>query len=251
VSVAGRVVLFPENVGYAGTRLDVWEVSALTGQRRRAVSTSAIDATGAFGPLRVRHGTTYEFAVTREDGSVHHFYQQPFTRDDHFVRLNTGRPGAGLEAYTKSDPRHVNLTVVRAREMWGDQPVSDRLLVDRLGDGVPPLNVLTPGVAPRSSPGGVGGNTGEVNALFLTDVGARTATGYADSDQQTDLAKNQLFPFDNLTFLSAADVYVPASPTATGTVRLTMVPRSGRTAVVNVPNWPSTGHRLSVTFPDH
>jgi hypothetical protein len=251
VSVAGRVVLFPENAGYAGTRLDVWEVSATTGQRRRAVATYAIDESGAFGPLRVHGARTYEFAVTREDGSVHHFYQQRFPRDDHFVRLNTGRPGAGLEAYTKHDPRHVNLTIVRAREMWGDQPRSDRLLVDRLHDGVPPLNVLTPAVAPRSSPGGGVGNTGEVNALFLTDVGPRTATGYADSDQLTDLAKNQLFPFDNLTFLSAADVYVPASPGATGTVRLTMLPRGGRPAVVNLPNWPSDDHRVSVTLTDY
>jgi pimeloyl-ACP methyl ester carboxylesterase len=251
VSVAGRVVLFPENVGYAGTRLDVWEVDARTGHRRALRASYAIDETGAFGPLRVRHGRTYEFAVTREDGSVHHFYQQRFARDDHFLRLNTGRPGAGLEAYTKSDPRHVNLTIVRARELWGDQPVRDRLLVDRRHDGVAPLNVLTPQVAPRSSPGGVNGNTGEVNALFLTDVGARTATGYAASDQLTDLAKNQLFPFDNLTFLSAADVFVPASPTAAGTVGLTMLPRGGHAETVNVPDWPSTGHRVSVTFSDH
>lgn len=250
VEVAGRVVLFPQNVGYAGARLDVWEVDAASGQRRRPVASYPIDETGEFGPLRVHGRKTYEFAVTREDGSVHHFYQQRFTRDDYFLRLNTGRPGAGLEAFTKHDPRHVNLTFVRGREMWGDQPESDVLTVDRPRDGTPPLNVLTPGVAPRSSPGGVGGNTGEVNALFLTDVGARTATGYADSDQRTDLGKNQLFPFDNLTFLAAADVFVPAD--AEGTVRLAMVPRGGHTAeVVNVPAWPSTDHRITVAFKDH
>lgn len=252
VEVAGRVVLFPENVGYAGTRLDVWQVDAATGQRKgkRPAATYAIDETGAFGPLRV-HGA-YEFAVTREDGSVHHFYQERFVRDDYFLRLNTGRPGAGLEAFTKHDPHHVNLTIVRAREMWGDQPDSDKLFVDRRHDGTAPLNVLTPGVAPRTSPGGANGNTGEVNALFLTDVGARTATGYEDSDQRTDLAKNQLFPFDNLTFLAAADVYVPATPSARATVRLAMYARGGHTAdVVNVPAWPSTSHRVSVTFPDY
>jgi pimeloyl-ACP methyl ester carboxylesterase len=252
VEVAGRVVLFPQNVGYAGTTLDVWQVDAKTGQRQRQVASFPVDATGEFGPLRVNGARTYEFAVTREDGSVHHFYQQRFTRDDYFVRLNTGRPGVGLEAFTKQDPRHVNLTFVRGREMWGDQPVSDVLTVDRPRDDAPPLNVLTPGVAPRSSPGGVGGATGEVNALFLTDVGARTATGYADPDQSTDLGKNQLFPFDNLTFLSAADVYVPADPAATATVRVAMTHRGGRaTEVVNVPGWPSDEHRITVAFKDY
>lgn len=254
VEVAGRAVLFPANVGYAGATLDVWEVDAATGQRSRPrpKASYVIDQTGAFGPLRVHGHKTYEFAVTREDGSVHHFYQQPFVRDDYFLRLNTGRPGTGLEAFVKHDDRHVNLTFIRGREMWGDQPDSDRLTVDLLGDGAAALNVLTPGVAPRTGPGGPNGNTGEVNALFLTDVGARTATGYAAPDQRTDLGKGQLFPFDNLTFLAAADVYVPAEASAAGTVRLTMLPRGGgRAEVVNVPNWPSTGHRISITFRDY
>jgi hypothetical protein len=252
--VAGRVVLFPANVGYAGTTLDVWEINAATGQRRasRPLASFAIDQTGAFGPLRVHGHKTYEFAVTREDGSVHHFYQQRFIRDDYFLRLNTGRPGAGLETLLKHDDRHVNLAFVRGREMWGDQPDSDTLTVNLLGDGAPALNVLTPGVAPRTGPGGPTGNTGEVNALFLTDVGARTATGYADPDQRTDLGKGQLFPFDTLTFLAAADVYVPAGSPAAGTVRLIMRSRGGGTPeIVNVPNWPSTDHRISVTFRDY
>jgi hypothetical protein len=244
IRVSGRVVLFPANVGYAGTTLDVWELTA-TGHRRKHLTGAGIDATGTFGPVRVRRHTAYEFAVTREDGSVHHFYQPPFTRDDHFLRLNTGRPGQGLELFTKHDPRHVNLTVVRGREMWGDQPDSDVLTVDG-------LNVLTPAVAPRTSPGGPNGNTGEVNALFLTDVGDRTATGYADSDQRTDLGKGQLFPFDNLTFLSAADVFVPARPRGKGTVVLVMDPRGGGSPdLVATPDWPSSDHRITVTFPDY
>jgi pimeloyl-ACP methyl ester carboxylesterase len=254
VEVAGRAVLFPQNVGYAGTTLDVWEVDPATGQRSksRPEASYAIDQTGAFGPLRVHGQKTYEFVLTREDGSVHHFYQQPFASDDHFLRLNTGRPGAGLEAFTKHDDRHVNLTFVRGRELWGDQPDSDVLTVDLLGDGTPALNVLTPGVAPRTGPGGPNGNTGEVNALFLTDVGARTATGYADPDQLTDLDKGQLFPFNNLTFLAAADVFVPADQSAAATVRLTMLPRGGGAPdVVNVPNWPSTDHRITITFRDY
>jgi pimeloyl-ACP methyl ester carboxylesterase len=254
VEVAGRVVLFPQNVGYTGATLDVWEVNAATGQRHksRPEASYPIDQTGAFGPLRVHGHKTYEFTVTREDGSLHHFYQQPFARDDYFLRLNTGRPGAGLEAFLKHDDRHVNSTFVRGREMWGDQPDSDVLTVDLLGDSTPALNVLTPDVAPRTGPGGATGNTGEVNALFLTDVGDRTATGYAAPDQRTDLGKGQLFPFNTLTFLAAADVYLPADESAADTVRLTMRARGGGTAeIINVPNWPSSDHRISVTFHDY
>lgn len=254
VEIAGRAVLFPANVGYAGATLQVWEVDAGTGRRSKArpEATVAIDQSGAFGPLRVHGRKIYEFALTREDGTVHHFHQQPFTRDDYFVRLNTARPGTGLEAFVKHSPQHVNLAMVRAREMWGDQPDRDTLTVDLLGDGAPALNVLTPAVAPRTGPGGPNGNTGEVNALFLTDVGAPTATGYAEPDQLTDLDKGQLFPFNNLTFLAAADVYVPAQASATGTVRLIMLPRGGHTPeIVNVPNWPSTDHRITITFRDH
>lgn len=241
IDVSGRVVLFPANTGYAGTNLDVWQVDA-TGRRQRHIASYAIDTTGDFGPLRVRRHTSYEFAVTREDGSVHHFYQPPFVRDDHFLRLNTGRPGQGLELYTKQGPRHANLTIVRNREMWGDQPDSDILTVDG-------RNVLTAAVAPRSSPGGPNGNTGEVNALFLTDVGARTETGYADPDQRTDLDKGQLFPFDNLTFLSGADVFVPAGKRP---VVLTMDPRGdSEREVVAVPAWPSSSHRVTVAFSDY
>jgi pimeloyl-ACP methyl ester carboxylesterase len=241
IEISGRVVLFPANTGYAGTSLDIWQVNT-TGRRHRHVATHTIDATGDFGPLRLRPHTSYEFAVTREDGSVHHFYQPPFIRNDHFLRLNTGRPGQGLELYTKQGPRHVNLTIVRNREIWGDQPDSDILTVSG-------QNVLTAAVAPRSSPGGPNGNTGEVNALFLTDVGARTATGYADPDQHTDLGKGQLFPFDNLAFLSAADVFVPAGKR---TVVLTMDPRGdSKRETVAVPAWPSAEHRITVAFSDH
>ena len=241
ITISGRVVLFPANTGYAGTTLDIWQINT-HGRRQHHVATHPIDTTGDFGPLRVRPHTSYEFAVTREDGSVHHFYQPPFVRDDHFLRLNTGRPAQGLELYTKQGPHHANITVVRNREMWGDQPDSDTLTVNG-------QHVLTAAVAPRSSPGGPNGNTGEVNALFLTDVGARTSEGYADPDQHTDLGKGQLFPFDNLTFLSAADVFVPVGRRP---VVLAMDPRGdSEREVVAVPAWPSSRHRVTVAFSDY
>jgi pimeloyl-ACP methyl ester carboxylesterase len=255
VQIAGRAVLFPQNAGFAGSTLRLWRVAARSGQRVRShpEATMAIDGTGRFGPLRVDPAATYELALTRPDGVEHHFYQQPFTRSDFFLRLNSSPTGTGLEAFTPRSPRQVDIGIIRAREMWGDQGAgSDVLTVDSLGDGQPPLSLLTPATAPRSSIAGDPlGNTGENNAVFVVDVGAPVPGGYAAPDQQTDLGKGQLFPFNTLTFLGAVDVFVPADPRARGIVQLALEPRGGAERdVVNIPNWPSTDHRISVTFRD-
>ncbi|MGY1831954.1 hypothetical protein ACI8AA_16215 [Geodermatophilus sp. SYSU D01180] len=213
-----------------------------------------LDATGDFGPVRVNGQKTYEFALTREDGSVHHFFQSPFTRDDHFVRLNSSRPGTSLEAYVAASPQQTNLSLIRAREIWGDQGAdSDSITVDVLGDAVAPLQVSTPTTTPRTGPAGQA--TGEVNALHLFDVGRRIPTAtrppfHAPGDRVTDLEEGDLFPFSTLTFLNAADVFLPASDGA-GTVRIEVRPRGGgEPQVLNVPAFSSVRDRVSVTLRD-
>jgi hypothetical protein len=117
--------------------------------------------------------------------------------------------------------------IARQREFWGDQGAgSDLLLIDG-------LNVLLPNTSPRSG----------VNlAMFAFDDGL---------DGVTDLSKGELLPFNFLTFLTAVDVAIPASPDASGTVSVTDTPRgSGHATVVNVPNWPSLTNRTTVQFRD-
>jgi pimeloyl-ACP methyl ester carboxylesterase len=229
VSVAGRVTIFPENIGFDGATLQVWHVDPRTGQRisRQPVATQTIDAGGDFGPFKVQGRKFYEFAVVRPDGSVHHFYQQPFARSDHFVRLNTSHAGAGIGAYVQTSDNHAALTVVRQREFWGDQGhLSDVLDIDG-------TSVLTPAIAPRRA----------VNAaVFAFDHGL---------DGQTSLDKGELFPFNFVTFVTAADVFVPATATADGSVRVALTHRGGQTSVINVPNWPSSSHRVTVQFRDY
>ena len=230
VSISGRAVLFPENLGYAGASVEVWRVDPSTGHRIgvRPRASFAVDDSGVFGPVNV-HGTKhYELAVVRpEDGSVHHFYFEPFTRSDHFIRLNAARPGTGLEAFTPKSDETTNLVVVRQRELWGDQGASSDVLTI---DGT---NVLTPLTSPRASAN---------LALFAQDDGL---------DGITSLDKGVLFPFNLIAFITAADVAIPASIDGGGTVELTETARgSGRTATLNVPNWPSTTDRISVQFRD-
>ncbi len=230
VTIAGRTVLFPQNVGYEGAVLQLWRVDPATGARTgaRPQAVLPVDASGDFGPLRVQGRTTYELAVVRpEDGSVHHFYVEPFARSDHFLRLNTARPGTGTEAATARSATTSNLVVNRQRELWGDQ--GERSDVLRVNG----LDVLTPATSPRSA----------VNlAVFTFDAGL---------DGRTDLARGELPPFGALPFLTAADVFVPASPGGRGTVAVSEEPRgSGRVTTLNVPDWPSATDRTSVQFSD-
>jgi hypothetical protein len=230
VSISGRAVLFPENLGYAGASVEVWRVDPSTGHRIgvRPRASFAVDATGDFGPVEVNGTKHYELALVRpEDGSVHHFYFEPFTRSDHFVRLNAARPGTGLEAFTPKSDETTNMVVVRQREFWGDQGASSDVLT------IEGTNVLTPLTSPRLATN---------LALFAQDDGL---------DGVTSLEKGVLFPFNLVAFITAADVATPASPGGAGTVALTETARgSGRTATLNVPNWPSTTDRMTVQFRD-
>jgi len=236
VQVSGRAVIFPENVGYAGATVEGWLLDPDTGQRigTQPLATFDINDSGSFGPIKLNGLKHYEFAVIRPPANgapetVHHFYFEPFSRSDHFVRLNTSRPNTSLELYLPRDPRYTNLVLTRQRDYWGDQgTISDRLLIDG-------LNVLQANTSPRSG----------VNlAVFAYD------DGVGGPDGATDLSKGELFPFNLLTFLTAVDVSISASPDGSGTVAVTDVARGGGASTVNVPNWPADLHRISIQFRD-
>ncbi|WP_405231944.1 alpha/beta hydrolase [Lentisalinibacter salinarum] len=247
VRIAGRAVIFPENIGYDGATVELWRVDGETGQRigKRAHARFPIDESGAFGPVKVNGLKHYELAVHRpaangEPDTVHHFYFEPFSRSDFFLRLNTSRPGDGLEAFLPRDPRYTNLVISRQKEFWGDQgSSSDALEIDG-------LNVLTDRTSPRAG----------VNlAFFAYDAGPPLPPPFppfpGPPDGATDLDRGELFPFNTLTFLTAADVSISASPDASGTVSVTDQNRGGpdRTTI-NLPNWPSDVHRITVQFRD-
>jgi len=237
VRISGRAVIFPENTGYAGATVEAWRVEPGTGHRigSRPLASFGIDDTGDFGPVNVNGLKHYELAVLRPAANgapetVHHFYFEPFSRSDHFVRLNSSRPNTGLELLLPRDPRYTNLVLTRQRDFWGDQDSnSDQLLIDG-------LNVLQPNTSPRSG----------VNlAVFAYD------DGVGGPDGATDLGKGELFPFNLLTFLTAVDVSISASPDASGTVAVTDVARgSGRASTIKVPNWPADLHRITLQFRD-
>jgi hypothetical protein len=239
INVVGRAVFFPENQGYAGSTVQVWEVEAESGQRvsESPVASFEIGESGGFGPVTLGSGGYYEFALLRDAtesfpmDSVHRFYTEPFTHDDYFFRLQSSLPGESISAFLPRADDSTGMLILRQREFWGDQgAMSDELFIDG-------LNVLTAEISPRA----VGQGSGVNLAVFVFDDGL---------DNITDLDKGELFPFNALTFLTGVDVFIPAESGGTGTVEVVLVTRGGSETRLNVPNWPSTGSRVSVMFRD-
>jgi len=229
VRISGEANLFPSNVGAEGTTLRIWEVSARTGARvgRHPKATFAIGADGAWGPFRANGNRRYELALSNPTGTTHHFYFQRFLRSDHLVRLLTSEPGTGIDLLREKSDRHESLTIVRYKEWWGDQAaLNDTLKIDG-------LSLLNAANAPR---------TKRVNAVFAFDAG---------SDGVTNLAA-PLPALFALPFITGMDVYIPATTPPRDVVTVAMTARAGdgRSEVVNVPNWASSQHHVTIQFRD-
>jgi pimeloyl-ACP methyl ester carboxylesterase len=226
--LSGRVVLFPTNVGMTNATLRIYRVIPATGHRLRSrpLATYRLAGDGSWGPFRAAGGARYEFAVTRADGSVHHFYSEPSRRSSTLIRLLSSEPGAGLDALLERSDRQTNLVITRNREWWGDQGAAgDTLTVN----GVSLLNAST---SPR---------TKRAIAVFAYDVGTDGV-----SHPQAGVPA-----FAALPFLTGIDLFTPAARAGTGRVVISVKPRGERHHdVVVVPNWPSTRHRISVAIDD-
>lgn len=239
VSISGRALFFPENEAYAGTTVELWEVEQQTGQRIAGapLATFEIGASGDFGPVQLQSGRYYEFALLQDPTdtiptpTVHHFYFEPFSHDNHFVRLLSSVPGESISAFLPREADSTGLLSIRQREFWGDQgALSDQLFING-------LNVLTAAISPRAVAAGSGVNI----AVFTFDD---------EGDNVTDLDKGELFPFNQLTFLTGADVFIPATEGGAGVVEIALITRGGGETRLHVPNWPSTGNRTSLMFRD-
>lgn len=230
VTLAGRATIFPENAGVDGD-LEVYEVAADSGFRvaDEPHATESLSEDGSWGPIEVDGEARYEFVLRRADAGPHHFYRMPALRSNHFVRLQTSRPGEGIDQLIERGPDHVSLVVSRDKEFWGDQGTdSDDLRIDG-------VDVVTADTAPRE---------GLANAVIAFDRG---------SDRRTNL--DEPIPvFEEVPFITGVDVYVPASEgLPEGSVSIVSRPRDGDllSREIRVPNFASETHRVSVELPDH
>jgi len=263
VEISGRALNFPNNTGIDGATLELWEVSALTGERTRSTpeEIETVDATGDFGPWEVNPLKRYEINVIREadDGTRYqHFYYEPWLRSDHLVRLNISPIGSTLSNVIRANAGpNSGASIVRQKEWWGNNDVdptnvdvlevttsvpahptslAGRVLCLLFGAHLPTLcsvdsvgDIATPGTAPY---------TGSTIAMIAFDVGG---DGVSDTSALVNLGP----------FLSGIDVFMPApddAPNGVVTFHLD-ARRESRDQVINTPNWPMEGdHFMSVTF---
>jgi pimeloyl-ACP methyl ester carboxylesterase len=247
VELSGRAVNFPANTGRAGATLDVWEIDPDTGARLADEPHASFElgADGAFGPFTADHGAHYEWVLSAPDTDVqHHLYLQPYLRSSHLVRLLSSPPDGPTRANTNVGEGHAAIIAMRMREWYGNDVTTvagdqrDVLEISTSGPGIDegPINAIA----------GRMGN-GTIGLHFHDD---------AATPGETTLAA--LPYFSTQPFQNGADVFMPASAPAAdgvpgGTITVTNIPRgdTDRPQTLNVPNWPSSLHSISVVFTDY
>jgi hypothetical protein len=200
-------------------------------------ASSELDEAGAFGPVELRTAAHYEYVLSSPDSPVqHHLYLQPYLRSSHLVRLLSSEPDGSTRVNTNAGPEHTSLIAIRMREWYaedvdaldGDQ--RDVLTVTA-GEGGEPIDVL----------GGESGN-GSIG-IHLHD----------DAATPGETTLGPLPYFSEQPFQKGIDVFLPAaSDDRLGTITVTNLPRgdSSRAQTLNVANWPSDRHAITVAFHD-
>src|SRR5690606_31589205 len=232
VEIAGRAVYFPANSGADGTTLRVWEIDPDTAERieRSPVDSFNIGADGNWGPVTLDPTAHYEFQLLRPGRTEHHFYRQPLIRDSALVRLNTSPAGSAIETNTNSSDDHAALVITRDMEWWGDR-----------GDDNDVLTIAT------TSP--LGGDQAPRN-IITSAIGDRNIGIHVHDDEATPGVStgNPLPYFPAQAFQWGIDVFMPASSPADGVIAVVSTPRgdTDNRQVLNVPNLPSSEHRISL-----
>ncbi len=233
-TISGKAMNFPANTGRAGVTLEIYEVDPATGARLSDTpqDTFPIGPEGDWGPATVNPDKMYELALVDPGGRIHHFYPQRFLRDTHLVRLLSGPSDSPTRLNTNSGPNHAAIIVIRMRE-WHQQTDPDVLEISTASasGNEDPVDVI---------PSGVG--NGNI-ALHIHDDAATPGLS----------SLNPLPYFPAQAFQTGIDVYMPAADPPDGTITVRNIPRgdTSKPQVINVPNWASSGHSITVVFADY
>jgi dienelactone hydrolase len=235
IELAGRVITFETNAVPANLKLVIYEVNKDTGVRIRSTPdySTSIDTDGNFKFTNATAGSNYEFYLTSTaDATSVHYYYEPFTRSDYLIRLKF--IATALMPYiVDQSANHSNLIVIRDKEFLGVNTMSpneDSLKVKG--------TEVCAGVLPKT------GILGTPIALFIFDKGSDGVSDLSGPITSGIVA--------NLSFISGLDFYMRAANPPDSTIPVVLNGRySGKTQVVNVPNWPSTTDNITVQMWDY
>lgn len=242
VVLSGRAVNFPANTGRDGSTLEVWEIDRDTGGRvgDEPHATFDLGPDGDFGPLEVTSGGYYEYLLTDPGAPTrHHLYLQPYVRSSDLVRLLSSPPDGPTRANANVGDDHASIVAIRMREWYAsDTPAAD-------GDQRDVLEVSTEHADGAEAPVDV-----------VTDFVGNGTIGLHLHDDAATPGESTLAPlpyFSEQPFQNGIDVFMPASEAGDGTITVTNLPRgdADRPQTLNVPNWPSSTHSISVMFAEH
>lgn len=231
VEISGRVVNFPANTGRAGTTLNFYPIDAATGARTQddPIATFAIGADGNWGPTVVDPDSLYEMELSGSSGVTSHFYAQQFLRSTQFVRLLSGPPDSPSRMNTNVGDGHTTMTVSRQRE-W-------------LASDVLEISTMSPS-----------GDQPVVNAMTAA-AGAAMGIGIHVHDAAASPGNSTLgaLPYFSMqAFQYGVDVFMPATDPPDGVITVRNLPRGdmAQPQLLNVPNWASSQHHISIMFSD-
>ncbi len=189
----------------------------------RCAITDGSEGGGGWGPITVQSGRRYEFAIVQTGQPTLHIYYEPFARSDYTLRL---LDSVALTTYAGNRPGSESAVNVRYKELWGDVPGQTDVLT------INGTSVCTASLCPW---------TKQINAYFAFDD---------NRNRQTDLTSDPVI--GNLPFIAAGDVFIPSSPTASGTTTFQLRSRgAGPLRTVTTPNWDSLTDGVLVNWNDY
>jgi pimeloyl-ACP methyl ester carboxylesterase len=242
VVLNGRAVNFPANTGRTNTTVELWEIDAETGYRATdmPLATMTLDAEGNWGPVTVDSRKRYEFAlVPTGEGSTHHIYMQNFLRDSNFVRLLSGDATSATRMNTHTSDMHSTIVAMRMREWYATDNGQTA------GDQTDTIEIST------SRPSG---DVMAVNALQRYIGNATIGIHIHDAEASPgDSTLTALPYFSGQAFQNGVDVFMPAADPPDGTITFKNIPRgdTAKPQVVNIPNWVSAKHAITVMLSDY
>ncbi len=233
IALKGRIVNFITNIVQEDATISIYEVDPATGHRLSSQPAYVKEpvSDGSFAFLNAKQGASYEFNVTLPDSEQQgHWYYEPFVRTDTMIRLKFTAPGSALFNMMDTSPTASSVTVVRNREMLGD---------DSGGGGVDSLRINGTEVCEDILPGGADISSSGPIGLLIYDL---NSDGVSDLSSMGDT-------FSAIPFVNSIDLVIPAAAAADSTVEVVLQDRcSGLTQTVHVPNYPSDEHKMFVQF---